>query len=147
MIPHTFGNLSGIVSAAYLDENFEYILDLIGQGGGATPSITYAPPTLAAPAAPGTAAGIATITGLAGGTWSLNPTTYFQINAVTGAVAAASTVSNGTYPFTISYSGTANGQTITVSLNTSIVVSGTSGSSSDFFFPSGSNLADVAAAF
>lgn len=143
-LPYIFANASGLVPASQLDDNFQFLLDLIGTGGS-TPTISYIPPGLTAPVSPGASAGTATVAGLSGGVWSLSPTTYFQINAVTGAVTAATTVEDGTYSFTITYTGAASGQTITVSLNTGVVVSSSPGGSNgtlDFTNPANSGLVD-----
>lgn len=113
---------------------------------GATPHISYSPPALTAPIAPGTPAGTAMISGLSGGTWSMTPATSFGVNSSTGLVSATATVNAGNYTPTLTYTGTAAGETIAVSLTTNIVVGGGVGGGG-LFFPSGSNLITAAAVF
>jgi hypothetical protein len=111
--------------------------------GQPTPHISYSAPTLTAPVAPGTSAGAATVTGLSGGTWSISPTTYFDIDSSSGAVSASTTVGAGSYAATLTYSVPSAGQTVSVSLQTSIVVSasGSTDGLMDFSNPDQSGLA------
>lgn len=146
-MPHTFANASGQIPASWLDDDYTYLLNLI-VARTANPQISYSPPSLTAPVAAGTAAGTATVSGLTGGSWSISPTSDFAINASTGAVTADTTVSAGTYNFTLAYSVTMSGQTTSVSLPTSIVVASGGGSNNPaFFFTDGSNLISAAAVF
>lgn len=141
-LPYTFAGASGVLNLSEFDANFTFLLNLI-LSGGSTPSISYAPPTLTGPVSAGSAAGTATISSLSGGSWSISTTADFQINPSTGAVTASTTVNGGTYPFTISYTGTVSGQTITVSLVTSIVVTGSVSPSLDFSQPSDSQFTQI----
>lgn len=95
-------------------------------GSGVTPQIAYPSQTLAT-ADNGTPAGTATVSGLSGGSWAMNPATAFSVNSSTGAVSAVATLPAATYTPTLSYAAPGiSGQTITVSMTTSIVVQGVS---------------------
>lgn len=111
------------------------------------PTLSNLSAAMTAGAAAGTGIVTPTVQGLAGCSWSLNPTTYFQQSSSTGLISATSTPTTaGTYTPTTTCSRAGGGQTVAVSAALTIIATsagGGAGGALDFSDPAQSGLLSI----